>query len=55
MECTCSYPGCPRHGKCEECVKYHRDNGGFPACFFSKKAEKTHDRSFEMLKKDRKV
>jgi hypothetical protein len=27
--------------------------GEFPACMFSKKAEATWDRSYEMLKKDR--
>ncbi|HEX71831.1 MAG TPA: cytosolic protein, partial [Candidatus Hydrogenedentes bacterium] len=23
LECTCTYPGCPRHGKCCECLQYH--------------------------------
>jgi len=50
MECACTYPGCSRHGKCKEGVKYHRDRKKFPACFFSKAAEKTYDRSFEKLK-----
>ena len=53
MECKCTYPGCPRHDNCKECIAYHRDRGEFPACFFSKEAEKTYDRSFGMLKKDR--
>ena len=53
VECKCTYPGCSRRGKCEECVKYHRDNGEFPACFFSEKAEKSYDRSFEKLCSDR--
>lgn len=51
--CPCTYP-CPHHGKCCECVAYHRVCGEFPACFFSKEAEKTYDRSFAMLLKDRK-
>lgn len=50
--CACTY-GCPRSGKCNECVAYHRGKGQFPACFFSKEAEKTYDRSFEMLLRDR--
>ncbi len=51
--CTCTYP-CSRHGKCCECVAYHRAQGGFPGCFFSKEGEKAYDRSFEMLLRDRK-
>jgi len=51
--CSCTYP-CSRHGKCCECVAYHRDHGeGFPACFFSQEAEATYDRSFHVLAKDR--
>ncbi len=53
VECNCTYPGCPRHGKCEECVKYHNSMKEFPACFFSEKAEKSYDRSFASLKRDR--
>ncbi|RJQ31265.1 MAG: hypothetical protein C4562_06375 [Actinobacteria bacterium] len=43
-ECNCSYP-CSRKGKCCQCVKYHRDGGGLPACFFPDEVEKSHDRS----------
>ncbi|MBW2995434.1 hypothetical protein KY312_03700 [Candidatus Woesearchaeota archaeon] len=43
--CKCTYSGCPRKGKCCECIRYHRDSGGLPACFFSKDAEATYDRS----------
>ena len=47
--CPCTYP-CPRHGKCCECVAYHRDKeGGVPGCFFSKEGEATWDRSVEAL------
>lgn len=53
MKCPCTY-SCSKHGKCCECVRYHQRNGEFPACFFSEKTEKTYDRSFEALIKDRK-
>ena len=51
--CPCTY-SCSRHGKCCECVAYHREYGEFPGCFFSKTGEKAYDRSLEMLLKDRK-
>ena len=51
--CACTYP-CSRHGKCCECVAYHRAHGEIPGCFFSKEGEKTYDRRLEMLVKDRK-
>lgn len=53
MDCPCTY-SCPRHGKCCECIAYHKRGGEFPACFFSEDAEKTYDRSFSALVKDRK-
>jgi len=43
--CTCTYPGCPRHGVCCECVSYHRASGEIPGCFFSREEERTYDRS----------
>lgn len=46
-QCTCTYPGCSRKGKCCECVSYHRRAGEVPGCFFPKHAEATYDRSFE--------
>ncbi|NLI55120.1 MAG: hypothetical protein GX417_12500 [Clostridiales bacterium] len=51
--CPCTY-SCPRHGKCCECVAYHRAYGEFPGCFFSKEGEKTYDRSLTRLVADRK-
>ena len=42
---------CSRHGKCCECVAYHR-KAGSSGCFFSKAGEKTYDRSIENLYKD---
>lgn len=50
--CNCT-ASCGMHGKCCECVAYHRSLGQFPACFFSDKAERTYDRSFSALQKDR--
>jgi len=52
-KCNCTF-SCSKKGLCCECVQYHRSLGEFPACFFSAKAEKTADRSFEMLVRDRK-
>ncbi|MCL2878493.1 MAG: DUF6485 family protein [Acidobacteria bacterium] len=52
MECNCTYR-CDKHGKCCECIAYHVRGGEFPACFFSAEAEKTYDRSFSALMKDR--
>lgn len=43
--CTCTYPGCPRKGKCCECIAHHRSHGELPGCLFTPEAEKTFDRS----------
>ncbi len=43
--CNCSYPGCPRKGKCCECISYHRRMGELPACYFTAEQERTYDRS----------
>ena len=43
--CNCTYEPCPRTGICCECIVYHRRAGQLPACYFSKEAEKTYDRS----------
>jgi hypothetical protein len=51
-KCNCTYD-CSKKGNCCECVRYHRSMGEFPACFFSKQAEATYDRSLEALIKDR--
>ena len=53
-DCPCTYPGCPRKGICCKCLKHHRDRDELPACFFSKEAEKTYNRSVEMFIKDKK-
>jgi hypothetical protein len=44
--CNCTYP-CMRKGICCECVSYHRSAGELPACWFSKDAERSYDRSIE--------
>jgi hypothetical protein len=44
--CDCSYP-CERKGICCECLAYHRSSGELPACYFSKEAERSYDRSIE--------
>ena len=49
--CNCSYPGCPRKGRCCECLKKHLANRELPACCFPKEAEKSYDRSFEYFVK----
>lgn len=45
--CTCSYPGCPRHGLCCECLQYHLGMRQLPGCCFPPEVERTYDRSFE--------
>ena len=31
--CTCKNTSCPRHGRCCECVAFHRDEKkGYPNC-----------------------
>ena len=43
--CNCTYGGCPRHGKCCECLHYHRAMKQLPACYFDTQAEATYNRS----------
>jgi hypothetical protein len=53
LACTCTYDACSRRGKCCECVSYHRDKGQVPGCFFTDEGERSYDRSFARLVKDR--
>ena len=46
-DCNCTYNSCPRKGKCCECIQYHKNRDELPACYFSKEAEKTYDRSID--------
>jgi hypothetical protein len=52
VQCTCTYPSCSRHGKCCECVSYHRRSGEVPGCFFSAQGERTYDRSIQAFIQD---
>lgn len=45
QDCSCTYPGCSKKGICCECVRYHREKGHIPGCFFPRDIEKTYDRS----------
>jgi len=38
--CTCSYEGCPRRGKCCECLQYHLSHKQLPGCCFPPEVEK---------------
>jgi len=51
-DCPCTWANCSRKGKCCDCIKHHWENGELPACFFSKEAERTYDRSVENFIKD---
>jgi hypothetical protein len=31
-DCPCTYPGCERHGICEECKEYHHSQGQKTSC-----------------------
>ena len=50
--CNCTYEPCSKKGMCCECVQYHLKMEEVPACFFSKQAEKTYDRSIENFIED---
>ncbi len=51
-KCNCTYP-CSRHGKCCECVAFHKKYGELPGCFFTQAGEASYDRSLEKLCTDR--
>ncbi|PJA84157.1 MAG: hypothetical protein CO145_02050 [Candidatus Nealsonbacteria bacterium CG_4_9_14_3_um_filter_37_13] len=53
-DCPCTWPNCPRKGICCDCIRHHWQKGELPACFFSKEAEKTYDRSVENFIRDQK-
>lgn len=44
IECTCTY-SCSKRGICCDCVRYHRDRGEIPGCFFPAAVERSWDRS----------
>ena len=45
--CTCTATTCSNWGICCDCVRYHRENGEIPGCFFTSASERTWDRSIE--------
>ncbi|MFH1791817.1 MAG: DUF6485 family protein [Candidatus Omnitrophota bacterium] len=51
--CNCTYNPCPRKGICCECVSYHLSANELPACFFSKNAESSYDRSIASFARDK--
>jgi hypothetical protein len=54
VRCNCTYEPCQNKGICCLCIRYHRSNDEVPACFFSKEAERTYDRSIENYFRDMK-
>ncbi|OGD75149.1 MAG: hypothetical protein A2Y64_09110 [Candidatus Coatesbacteria bacterium RBG_13_66_14] len=42
--CNCTY-SCDKHGRCCECLHYHRERMELPACYFDAASERTWDRS----------
>lgn len=45
VECTCTAVTCSKRGVCCDCVRYHRERGEIPGCFFPPATERTWDRS----------
>jgi len=50
--CTCTYPGCPHHGRCCTCVANHHQKNEMPGCFFSPEGEALWDRSLSAFRRD---
>lgn len=46
-KCNCTYEPCSRKGICCECLRYHRNAGQLPACYFPADVERTYDRSID--------
>lgn len=51
--CSCTYTACDKRGNCCQCVAFHKDRGEIPGCLFSPPAERSYDRSFAALARDR--
>ncbi len=47
LQCNCTYEPCSRKGICCECLKYHRQAGELPACYFPPEVERKYDRSIK--------
>lgn len=54
-KCNCTYEPCSRKGICCECISYHRSMNELPACYFSKEAEKTYNRSISSFVQQQKA
>ena len=54
QECNCTYGECSRKGICCKCIKYHHERRELPACYFSKDAEASYDRSISKFVEDQK-
>jgi len=39
-ECCCIRKNCIRHGKCEECIEYHRTSKKYPEPYCERKRKK---------------
>lgn len=52
-DCPCTY-NCEKKGICCLCIREHRKNNELPACYFSKEAEKTYDRSIKKFIEEQK-
>jgi hypothetical protein len=46
-KCNCTYEPCSRKGICCECIRYHREAGELPACYFPADIERTYNRSID--------
>jgi Domain of unknown function (DUF6485) len=53
-QCPCTYEPCSRKGVCCECLRYHRDSGELPACYFTPEVERTYNRSIAQFLKSQK-
>lgn len=42
--CNCKKTDCERHGKCEECVEFHKKNKRYPPYCMRKRNEKQKKR-----------
>lgn len=52
-KCNCTYEPCARKGNCCACLAFHLAMDEFPACCFSPAGERSYDRSYAALKRDR--
>jgi len=41
----CTYVGCDKHGKCCECIRYHKKRDELPGCLFPPEVEKAYNKT----------